>query len=92
MDPVFHSASPSFLTRKCTYSEETRLDKVRRYQRKKSERVWRKKTLYDCRKEIANTRQRVKGRFTKKDSFSHESKKNEEVEMNKSFIPIESFF
>lgn len=45
------------------YALETRRDKVERYLRKRKNRNWNKKISYKCRKEVADSRLRVKGRF-----------------------------
>lgn len=45
------------------YPFETRRDKVERYLRKRKNRNWNKKISYKCRKEVADSRLRVKGRF-----------------------------
>lgn len=45
------------------YHEETRKDKVLRYLHKKNFRKFVKKICYDQRRSIAQSRQRVKGRF-----------------------------
>lgn len=48
------------------YSRESRLDKLIRYFRKKELRNWNRKISYRCRKEVADTRVRVRGRFVSK--------------------------
>ena len=45
------------------YLLETRREKVERYIRKRKSRNWNKKISYKCRKEVADARLRVKGRF-----------------------------
>ena len=45
------------------YPSESRRDKVERYLRKRKNRNWNKKISYKCRKEVADSRLRVKGRF-----------------------------
>jgi len=42
---------------------ETRQDKLERFLRKRRTRVWGKKISYFCRKEVADARMRVRGRF-----------------------------
>lgn len=47
------------------YTPEERLALVRRFHEKRLRRVWSKKIRYDCRKNLADRRVRVKGRFVK---------------------------
>ena len=56
----------SIKTNKFAYFEETRAIKIQRYKQKKIKRVWNRKISYDCRKIVADNRQRVNGRFVKK--------------------------
>lgn len=69
------------------YLEETREVKIERYRMKKSRRIWGRKISYDCRKKVADGRERINGRFVKKSpllpvkSHSHKySLATEEVE------------
>jgi hypothetical protein len=45
------------------YSKEERQMRINRFRDKKKKRVWRKQIKYDCRKRLADTRPRIKGRF-----------------------------
>lgn len=45
------------------YTREERLVRIERFREKKQKRIWRKQIKYDCRKRLADTRPRVKGRF-----------------------------
>jgi hypothetical protein len=45
------------------YSWEERQKRIERFREKKLKRIWRKQIKYDCRKRLADTRPRVKGRF-----------------------------
>ena len=55
---------------KMAYQEETRAHKIERYRHKKSKRIWNRKIFYDCRKVVADSRERVNGRFIKKSPVS----------------------
>lgn len=50
-------------TRVGAYSREERQIRINRFRDKKKKRVWRKQIKYDCRKRLADTRPRIKGRF-----------------------------
>lgn len=49
------------------YSPEQRKKRIERFVEKRSRRVWTKKVKYDVRKNFADSRLRVKGRFVKKE-------------------------
>lgn len=57
------------------YTPAERAAIISRFQFKKSRRVWNKKIRYNCRKNLADRRMRVKGRFVKRSS--EEAKKEE---------------
>ena len=48
------------------YTPTERAAIIERFMRKRSRRVWNKKIRYDCRKNLADRRLRVKGRFVKR--------------------------
>jgi hypothetical protein len=50
-----------------SYSPEARRKRIERFLEKRKKRVWSKKVDYDVRKNFANSRLRVKGRFVKKE-------------------------
>ncbi|CAI5709863.1 unnamed protein product [Peronospora farinosa] len=50
-----------------SYSPEARRKRIERFFEKRKRRVWAKKVDYDVRKNFANSRLRVKGRFVKKE-------------------------
>ncbi|KFK42787.1 hypothetical protein AALP_AA1G039300 [Arabis alpina] len=51
-------------------SPEQRKEKISRYMKKRNERNFSKKIKYACRKTLADSRPRVRGRFAKNDEFS----------------------
>lgn len=70
-------------------SVEQRKEKIHRYMKKRNERNFSKKIKYACRKTLADSRPRVRGRFAKNDDFgenprptcssNHEEEDDEEV-------------
>ncbi|GLT76615.1 hypothetical protein SLA2020_482670 [Shorea laevis] len=69
-------------------SAEQRREKIHRYMKKRNERNFSKKIKYACRKTLADSRPRVRGRFAKNDDFgettrpacsNHEEEDDEEV-------------
>lgn len=48
------------------YLPEARLARIARFHAKRSNRIWRKRIKYDCRKKLADSRPRIKGRFVKR--------------------------
>ena len=46
---------------------DERYHKIKRYQAKRDRRQWEKKISYDCRKQVADKRLRIKGRFIRKE-------------------------
>ncbi|XP_065859079.1 uncharacterized protein [Euphorbia lathyris] len=59
---------PAFKVGKLTV--EQRREKIHRYMKKRNERNFSKKIKYACRKTLADSRPRVRGRFAKNDEFS----------------------
>lgn len=54
---------PSLPGRIGAYTKEERQVIIAKFRAKKQRRIWRKQIKYDCRKRLADTRPRVKGRF-----------------------------
>ncbi|CAN6460395.1 unnamed protein product [Victoria cruziana] len=52
------------------YSVEERKQRIHRYMKKRNERNFNKKIKYACRKTLADSRPRVRGRFAKNDDFN----------------------
>ncbi|XP_048128376.1 uncharacterized protein LOC115726853 [Rhodamnia argentea] len=55
-------------------SVEQRKEKIHRYMKKRNERNFSKKIKYACRKTLADSRPRVRGRFAKNDEFEENSR------------------
>ena len=74
------------LFNRSAYLQEKRRDKIERYLAKKKRRVWMPKISYNCRKVVADKRERKNGRFVKKEeilparSSAKSSKETGEVE------------
>lgn len=62
-----HSDNPSQRGWVGQYSPELRRQRIDKFHEKRSRRVWTKKVKYDVRKNFADSRLRVKGRFVKKE-------------------------
>lgn len=50
------------------YTKEERKQRIERFRMKKLNRIWKKQIKYDCRKRLADTRPRIKGRFVSRSS------------------------
>jgi hypothetical protein len=62
------------------YTREERQILIEKFRAKKKRRVWRKQIKYDCRKRLADTRPRVKGRFvSRKDKDGNSDGDSEEA-------------
>lgn len=60
---IMPSNNPNGEYRVGAYTREERQMKIEMFRAKKRKRIWRKQIKYDCRKRLADTRPRVKGRF-----------------------------
>eukprot|EP01039_Chlorochromonas_danica_P004501 gene4501-4937_t len=54
------------------YTIEERRLKIEKFRERKRQRIWRKQIKYDCRKRLADTRPRVKGRFVSRKKLNAE--------------------
>eukprot|EP00525_Craspedostauros_australis_P010858 CAMPEP_0198119996 /NCGR_PEP_ID=MMETSP1442-20131203/27636_1 /TAXON_ID= /ORGANISM="Craspedostauros australis, Strain CCMP3328" /LENGTH=253 /DNA_ID=CAMNT_0043778567 /DNA_START=48 /DNA_END=809 /DNA_ORIENTATION=- len=55
------------------YLPEARKARIARFHAKRKMRIWRKRIKYDCRKKLADSRPRIKGRFVKRSDMEEES-------------------
>ncbi|CAO2824878.1 unnamed protein product [Amaranthus hypochondriacus] len=57
------------MTKACRYSPEEKRERIEKYRSKRSQRNFNKKIQYACRKTLADSRPRVRGRFAKNDEI-----------------------
>ncbi|XP_074267841.1 uncharacterized protein LOC141591424 [Silene latifolia] len=57
------------MTKPCRYSPEEKRERIERYRNKRSQRNFNKKIQYVCRKTLADSRSRVRGRFARNDEL-----------------------
>jgi hypothetical protein len=54
------------------YLPDARRARIARFHAKRIKRIWRKRIKYDCRKKLADSRPRIKGRFVKRSDMDDE--------------------
>ncbi|KAL8128706.1 hypothetical protein V2J09_017861 [Rumex salicifolius] len=73
-------------------SAEKRREKIHKYLKKRNERNFNKKIKYACRKTLADSRPRVRGRFAKNDEFGdtqmHAGSQHEEYDYDEALVPV----
>ncbi|KGN65685.1 two-component response regulator-like APRR9 isoform X1 [Cucumis sativus] len=70
------------MTKACRYSPEEKRERIERYKTKRNQRNFNKKIKYECRKTLADSRRRIRGRFAR----------NEEIENgNSTSSPLEAW-
>ncbi|CAI9776718.1 unnamed protein product [Fraxinus pennsylvanica] len=57
------------MNKACRYSPEEKKERIERYRNKRNLRNFNKKIKYECRKTLADSRPRIRGRFTKNDEI-----------------------
>mmetsp|Transcript_111408 Transcript_111408/g.322083 ORF Transcript_111408/g.322083 Transcript_111408/m.322083 type:complete len:376 (-) Transcript_111408:150-1277(-) len=72
------------------YTPAERAAIIARYQGKRSRRVWNKKIRYNCRKNLADRRLRVKGRFVKKEEQAKLAAQTPTIPEDDKFVSPES--
>ncbi|XP_075096962.1 uncharacterized protein LOC107814818 isoform X3 [Nicotiana tabacum] len=67
------------MTKGCKYSPEEKKERIERYKNKRNQRNFSKKIMYECRKTLADSRPRIRGRFVRNDEILE---KTSQIEFN----------
>ncbi|OWM68849.1 zinc finger protein CO3-like [Punica granatum] len=65
------------MSRACRYSPEEKKERIERYRSKRHQRNFNKKIKYACRKTLADSRPRIRGRFARNDEIDQKSASHE---------------
>ncbi|XP_047319257.1 zinc finger protein CONSTANS-LIKE 14-like [Impatiens glandulifera] len=68
------------MNRVCRYSPEEKKQRIQRYRNKRNQRNFNKTIKYACRKTLADSRIRIRGRFARNDEIEKEDRDEEEEE------------
>ena len=83
----FHSDNPNVRGFIGHYSPTERKKRIERFHEKRNRRVWTKKVKYDVRKNFADSRLRIKGRFVKKEEESMMRQAPPQIAQLQSVVP-----
>lgn len=61
------------MSKACRYSPEEKKERIERYRSKRNQRNFNKKIKYECRKTLADSRPRIRGRFARNDEIEKAS-------------------
>ncbi|OIT33557.1 PREDICTED: two-component response regulator-like APRR5 [Nicotiana attenuata] len=65
------------MNKACRYSPEEKKERIERYRNKRNHRNFNKKIKYECRKTLADSRPRIRGRFARNDEIIERTPQNE---------------
>ncbi|XP_059429234.1 uncharacterized protein LOC132163051 [Corylus avellana] len=68
------------MSKACRYSPEEKKERIERYRSKRNQRNFNKKIKYACRKTLADSRPRIRGRFARNDEIEHHHQKSCEAD------------
>ncbi|XP_022156746.1 uncharacterized protein LOC111023585 [Momordica charantia] len=61
------------MAKACRYSPEEKRERIERYKTKRNQRNFNKKIKYECRKTLADSRRRIRGRFARNEETEHKN-------------------
>ncbi|XP_038895146.1 zinc finger protein CONSTANS-LIKE 5-like [Benincasa hispida] len=68
------------MTKACRYSPEEKRERIERYKTKRNQRNFNKKIKYECRKTLADSRRRIRGRFARNEETENSNSTSSPVE------------